>query len=86
MTDKESFRRMAAAAMHQYLRKSENNRASGEDMTDHCKEMGITAHDDRAFGWVFSELCRKGVIRCVGYTRRRKGHGTAGARIWQLAI
>jgi hypothetical protein len=58
---------------------------SGEDLVDKCLQSGIETHDGRAFGAVFSSLRSQGLIRCAGYTMRRKGHGTAGGRLWELA-
>lgn len=57
---------------------------TGEEIVDACVEQGIKPHDQRAFGPLFSRLSRSGVIRCVGYAPRAKGHGTAGARVWEL--
>lgn len=57
---------------------------SGEELVDHCQRVGIVPHDARAFGPVFGALRRRAVIEAVGYAARRKGHGTAGARLWQL--
>jgi hypothetical protein len=59
----------------------------GEDITDAahktpCAE--LHAHDDRAWGSVFSSLARRHRIRCVELGMRRKGNGTAGARKWSL--
>lgn len=55
---------------------------SGEALTNAAKEHGYRPHDDRAFGSIFGTLSRKGLIRCVGYCERMKGHGTAGGRVW----
>jgi hypothetical protein len=60
-------------------------RASGEDIVDAAKEAGIRPREDRAFGAVFGGLSRAGRIRCVGIEMRRKGRGTAGARVWEAA-
>lgn len=57
---------------------------SGEALTDAAKEHGFRPHDDRAFGAVFGPLSRRGLIRCVGFCERERGHGTAGGRIWRL--
>jgi hypothetical protein len=56
---------------------------SGEQLVDHCESLGIVPHDARAFGPVFSALARAGEIESVGFTARKKGHGTAGARMWK---
>jgi hypothetical protein len=59
----------------------------GEDITDaahaSCRA-DLHAHDDRAWGSVFSSLARRHRIRCVELGMRRKGNGTAGARKWSL--
>ena len=60
--------------------------APGEIIVDLCKLDGIVATDDRAFGVVFASLSREGVIRCVGYCNRLKGHSTAGGRVWALSL
>lgn len=57
---------------------------SGEEIVDHCQRLGLVPHDARAFGPVFGTLARHGRIEAVGFTTRRKGHGTAGARVWQI--
>lgn len=56
---------------------------SGEEIVDHCQRLGLVPHDARAFGTVFGVLKRHGRIEAVGFTTRRKGHGTAGARVWR---
>jgi len=56
---------------------------SGEEIVDHCQRLGLVPHDARAFGPVFGTLARHGRIEAVGFTTRRKGHGTAGARVWR---
>ena len=62
----------------------ERGSAPGEIIVDLCKLAGIVATDDRAYGVVFGSLSRANAIRCVGYCDRKKGHGTAGGRIWAL--
>jgi len=57
---------------------------SGEEITDHCQELGLVPHDARAFGAVIGTLARRGQIEAVGFVARAKGHGTAGARVWQV--
>jgi hypothetical protein len=57
---------------------------SGEEIVDHCERLGLVPHDARAFGPVFAALARRGQIESVGFAARRKGHGTAGARVWQI--
>lgn len=61
-----------------------NGQMSGEALTNLAKAIGWVPHDDRAFGAVIGSLSRRGVIRCVGYVSRLKGHGTAGGREWML--
>jgi hypothetical protein len=56
---------------------------SGEELVDHCQRLGLVPHDARAFGPVIAGLARKGLIEAVGFAARRKGHGTAGARLWR---
>lgn len=56
---------------------------SGEDCTDAAVEHGFRVHDRRAFGPVYARLVKEKRIKCVGYCMRRKGHGTAGGRIWE---
>jgi hypothetical protein len=56
---------------------------SGEELVDHCQARGLVPHDSRAFGAVFGALSRAGLIEAVGFAARRKGHGTAGARLWR---
>lgn len=63
-----------------------HRRASGEVLTDACKAAGIVpANDDRAFGAVFASLSKAKAIRAIGTVPRRKGHGTAGAIVWELS-
>jgi hypothetical protein len=56
---------------------------SGEDLVEKLKTRGFVGHDDRCFGAVFGTLSRRKQIRCVGYCARKRGHGTAGGRIWE---
>jgi hypothetical protein len=58
---------------------------SGEQLVDHCLRLGIVPHDARAFGAVFAGLAKNNKIVSVGFAARRKGHGTAGARLWRVA-
>lgn len=57
---------------------------SGEVLVNHCVQAGQVPHDARAFGAVFGVLARAKRIVTVGFCTRQKGHGTAGARLWQL--
>lgn len=61
-------------------------RQSGEQLVDAAIAHGFRPHDGRAYGAVFQQLVREERIRCVGTAERRKGHGTAGARLWELAL
>lgn len=56
---------------------------TGEELVDHCQRIGLVPHDSRAFGSVFQSLARDKQIVSVGFAARRKGHGTAGARLWR---
>lgn len=60
--------------------------SSGELITDAAKLAGIRPPDDRAFGSVYGALSRSKSIVCAGYCSRVKGHGTAGGRLWRLAV
>jgi hypothetical protein len=57
---------------------------SGEQIVDHCESLGLVPHDGRAFGPVFAALSRAKQIEVIGIVSRRKGNGTAGARMWRL--
>jgi hypothetical protein len=59
-------------------------KASGEDLVDIAKAKGATPPDDRAFGSIFASMARKNLIRHAGFALRKKGHGTAGGRIWEF--
>lgn len=74
----------AMAAVLDVLRKA-GQPMTGEELVDACQDRGIVPHDGRAFGPVFKELARRGLIETVGFAMRRKGRGTAGARVWQIA-
>lgn len=62
--------------------------ASGEELTNACKQAGIAPlNDDRAFGGVFLGLSnpRNPQIVCLRSDLPRKfGHGTSGGRLWAL--
>jgi hypothetical protein len=78
------FSERAAAAMLEHLRLV--GQCSGEVLTDVARAKGaVPINGDRAFGAVFKSLARRGVIRCVGYCLRTKGHGTSGGRLWAIA-
>lgn len=59
-----------------------NGDTPGEILTDLARKAGHIPHDDRAFGAVFMTLSKRGLIKCTGFCVRRKGHATAGGRIW----
>lgn len=81
----DGFSERAMAFVVEFLRK--HGRASGEVLTDACKAAGIKpARDDRAFGPVFLHLLRTEQIQIVGACARRKGHGTAGGRLYALGV
>lgn len=63
----------------------ERGAMSGEQLTDMAMARGHRPHDQRAFGPIYARLAREGLIRCVGFCPRGKGHGTAGGRLWDLA-
>lgn len=75
------FSARAQAFVLDYL--ARHGTASGEDITDACKAAGIVPADDRAFGAVYSTLSRRGLIVFAGFCARRKGHCTAGGRLWR---
>lgn len=58
----------------------------GEELTDVARAKGAIPHDDRAFGGVFQRLSRRNLIRTVGFCERKKGHGTAGGRVWGIVL
>ena len=80
------FRERASAFILAHL--AANGATSGEALTDACKAAGIRppqGMDDRAFGPVYQRLAHSQRIRQCGTATRLKGHGTAGARVWDLA-
>jgi hypothetical protein len=79
----DGFRERAQQFVLGYLK--QHGASSGELMTDAAKLAGIRPLDDRAFGPVYATLARKGLIVAAGFCARRKGHGTAGGRVWRLA-
>jgi hypothetical protein len=72
----------ARAAILEALAKS-GRAMTGEELVDHCQRLGMVPHDARAFGSVFKKLVKDKQIVSVGFAARRKGHGTAGARLWK---
>ena len=80
------FRERASAFILAHL--AVNGATSGEALTDACKEAGIVpppGKDDRSFGPVYHGLSEDRRIRVCGTATRLKGHGTAGARVWEIA-
>jgi len=67
------------------LRLLESGPMSGEDLSLACKQAGIMAHDDRAYGVPIMKLARRGLIEKCGTVRRKRGHGTSGGNVWKLA-
>jgi len=57
---------------------------SGEDLTDAARRAGYCPPDDRAFGAVFRAIINGGAI-VVGTCPRRKGHGSAGGKVYGVA-
>lgn len=78
----DDFQARAAKFVLIYL--AEHGISSGELITDACKLSGIRPPDDRAFGPVYASLAMANKIECAGFVARRKGHGTAGWRLWRL--
>ena len=81
--DEPGFSQRAQAFVLQYLRS--RGACSSEDITDACKQAGIVPDEDRAFGGIYATLRRRKMIEFAGYCERRKGHGTAGGRLWRIA-
>jgi hypothetical protein len=77
------FSERARAFVLAYLRA--NGPSSGELLTIACLEGGIKPHDLRAFGSVYHWLSWSRQIVKVGECKRRRGHGTSGGSIWDLA-
>lgn len=78
------FRERASAFILAHL--EQHGPTSGEMLTDACKAAGITppkGMDDRVFGPVYQSLAYHQRIRQCGTATRSKGHGTAGARVWE---
>jgi uncharacterized protein YbjT (DUF2867 family) len=79
-----SFADRAKTAMLAHLRAV--GQASGEDLVDVAIAHGCRAPDARAFGGVFQSLSRQNVIRCIrSDLPRKRGHGTSGGKLWELA-
>lgn len=77
------FSQKAQNFVLEYLRRQGD--ASGEAITDACRQAGIVPHDDRAFGPVYLTLSRQKKIEKAGFCQRTKGHGTGGGVVWRLA-
>lgn len=71
----------AAKFMHDWLVR--HGPTSGEALVNLAKGAGFVPPDDRAFGGTFARLIHRKLIRQVGTAEREKGHGTAGARVWE---
>lgn len=80
--DVPDFSERAKAFVLEYLR--DHGVSSSELITDAAKLAGLVPHDDRAFGAIYQSLARRKRIEFVGFCARRKGHGTAGGRLWRL--
>lgn len=76
------FSTKAEAAILAHLRTV--GQCPGEDLTEIAKAHGAVPHDDRAFGAVYQSLSRRGPIKTVAFCLRKRGHGTAGGRVWGL--
>lgn len=61
----------------------QHRRELGESLIDEAKKAGIKPHNDRGFGGVMKSLSHRGLLRVVGYTKRRKGHLAHGGAIWE---
>jgi len=73
--------RGASDVIYDYLKL--HGRTSGEVLVDMAVSLGFKPHDQRSFGPVMARLVAKKRIKCVGVVERRKGHGSAGARLWE---
>lgn len=79
--ERPGFTEAAADFILRYLR--HHGQMPGEMLTDLARAAGHAPSDSRAFGPVFKMLLARRQIRQVGWTLRRKGHGTAGGRVWE---
>ena len=80
-----SFGERAYAFIVAFVRKQPDP-VSGETVTLACKAAGIAPHDDRAFGSLYAKAIRNGDIRVVGFCARKRGHGTAGGRMYAAGV
>jgi hypothetical protein len=77
------FTMRAGAAILHHLRKL--GEAPGELLVDLAMlHRSCWTHEARAFGPAFQGLQRAGRIVQVGWTTRRKGHRSGGARVWRV--
>jgi len=74
------FAHLADAFVLAFLRRQ--GPASGETITNACKEAGIVPADDRHFGPCFRRLSHAGDIVRGGFTMRTRGHGAPGI-VWK---
>jgi len=80
----DDFRERAERFVLAYL--GAHGATPGEVLVEKCGSVGgLRPTDLRHFGTVFRSLSMRGVIVCVGYCNRARGHSTAGGRIWELA-
>lgn len=73
----------AAAARFMAVRLFEDGPTPGEALVDAARAAGYAPRDDRAFGAVFKMLLRWGV-KVVGTCPRRKGHNSAGGKVYGI--
>ena len=78
----DGFRERARDFVLGYL--AQHGISSGELVTDAAKLAGIRPQEDRAFGPVYAGLLRENKVRVVGLAPRRKGHGSLGAKLYEL--
>lgn len=58
--------------------------SSGEVLVSMGEAAGIRSSDARHWGAILRRLSQRGLIACVGYGVRAKGHKTAGSRTWAI--
>lgn len=75
-----AFRARALDFIVNYIR--QQGETTGESATLAAVLAGIRPPDQRAFGPVYQEAIRKGLIRVVGYVPRVRGHGSAGGKLY----
>jgi len=81
-TKKKSFGNSAKEFVVQYL--NVEKEASGEQITNACKDSGLRPPDDRAFGPVFRSLMIRNVIEKGGTCPREKSRCSTGGHLWRL--